>query len=78
MTSCNYFNPTSLHTRDCKFTTQGVWNSCIGQCIDFWSYHYILNTDAMKLLAFPMQGTQHCCYPAKQVGNPALQMNLEP
>ena len=34
--------------------------------------------DAMKLFAFPTQGTQHCCYPAKWVENPALQTNLEP
>ena len=57
MTSHDYFNPTSLHSREYMLTTQWVWNGCAGPCINFWSYHYILNIDAMKLLAFPMQGS---------------------
>ena len=35
MTSCNYFNSTSLHFRDCKLTTRGVWNGCAGLLIKF-------------------------------------------
>ena len=56
------FNPSSLHSRDCKLTTQGVQNGCLSPCIDFWSDHFILNTNAGKLLAFPMQGTPCHCY----------------
>ena len=62
-TDHDYFNPTSLHSRDCKLTTWGVWNRCIDLCINFWNHHFILNTDAVKLLVFPMHGTPHSCYP---------------
>ena len=43
MTGHNYFNPTSLHSRDCKLTTWGVWNGYAGLWINFWSDHVVLN-----------------------------------
>ena len=61
------FNPTSLHSRDCKLTTQGVWNGCSNPCINFWNGHSVLNTDAMKLLAFTMQGAPYHCYLTKWI-----------
>ena len=72
MTGHDYFNPTSLHSRDCKLTTWGCGMGALAHASDFWSDHFILNTDTMKLLVFPMQGTPHHCYPAKWVENPAL------
>ena len=35
-------------------------------CFNFWGNHSVLNTDAMKLLAFPTQETPYHCYPTKQ------------
>ena len=56
----------------------GVWNGFTALCIEFWSDHFILNADAMKLLVFPLQGTPHHYYPDKEVESHALQTNLEP
>ena len=66
MADHDFFNPTSLCSRDCKLTTQGVWNECTSPCINFWGDYSVLNTDAMKLLAFPMQGTPCHCYPTSE------------
>ena len=62
MTGCNYYNPTSLHSRDCNLTTRGMWNGCASLCINFWSDHFVFNTDAEECLTFPMQGTPFPCY----------------
>ena len=79
MTGHDIFNPTSLHTRDYKLTTWGCEMDTLAPASMFGDVQSILNTDAMKLLAFPMQGTPCHCYPTKQAGKkPALQANLEP
>ena len=50
----------------------GCENGCVGPCIDFWSDHCILNTDAMELLALPMQGIPTLLLPYSKEKNPAL------
>ena len=47
-------------------------------CIDFWGDYSILNTDTVKLLAFPMQGTPCHCYSIMREKNPALQATSGP
>ena len=56
----------------------GVRNWCVGPCIDFWSDHFVLNTDAMELLVLPMQGDCTLLLSYSKKKNPALQANLEP
>ena len=51
--------------RGCMLTTWEVWNGCTSPCINFWGNHSVLNTDAVKPLAFLMQGTLSLCYPTK-------------
>ena len=55
MTSCNYdyFNPTSLHSRGCKLTRWGCGMSALAPCINLWSDHFLLNTNACKSFGVP-------------------------
>ena len=77
MTSCDYFNATSLHSRDCKVTTWDMeWMHW--PMHPFWSDHFVLNTEAVTLSAFPTQGTLQHCYPVKWIENLALKTNFEP
>ena len=65
MTNHDFFNPTLLHSRECKLTTWGCEMGVVVHAY-FWGDHSVLNTDAGKLLALPMQGTLCSCYPTKQ------------
>ena len=72
-------NSPSLHARDCKLITLGVWNGSASMCINFWSNYLVLNTDACENSWHPTQGTLYQCYPTKWIReNPALNANLEP
>ena len=44
----------------------GLWNRSTSPLINFWDDYAILNTDAVKLLAFRMQGTPCHCYPTQR------------
>ena len=78
MTDHDFFNPTSLHCRDCKLKTWGYETGVLAHALNFWSNHSVLNIDAMKLLAFPMQWTPCSCYPTKWAHESVLQAKLEP
>ena len=47
------FNPTSLHSRDCKLITIGVWNGGTRPCMHFWGNYFILNTDGVRNPGIP-------------------------
>ena len=62
MTNHNFFNPTSLWSRDCKLKTLGAWNGHASLCIDLLDGHSVLNTDAEETPGISyVRDPYHCC-----------------